>query len=87
MMFQEIVRKFCYDFCMKLLIFLYVLRYVALFAFTKAIFIIINLDYFERTISKTIRNYSKILLICVITYKFFDISFGFIEQVEILNTK
>jgi len=72
---------------MKLLIFLYLLRLGTLYAFTKVIFILINLEYFEKIYGNTIKKYTKIFFICLITYKLFDITFGFIEQVELLNTK
>jgi len=72
---------------MQLLIFLYLVRLITLIAFMKVIFILVNLDYTKRIYGKAIQKYLKIFFICLITYKFFDITFGFMEQVEHFNTK
>jgi hypothetical protein len=72
---------------MQLLIFLFLIRLVTLFAFMKVLFILVNLEYTKRIYGKAIQKYLKIFFICLITYKFFDITFGFMEQVELLNSK
>ena len=53
----------------------------------KVIFILVNLDYTKRIYGKAIQKYLKIFFICLIIYKFFDFTFGFMDQVELLNTK
>jgi hypothetical protein len=53
----------------------------------KVIFILVNLDYTKRIYGKVIQKYLKIFFICLVTYKFFDITFGFMEQVEHYNKK
>ena len=53
----------------------------------KVIFILVNLDYTKRIYGKVIQKYLKFFFICLISYKFFDITFGFMEQVELLKTK
>ena len=72
---------------MQLLIILFLIRLVTLFAFMKVLFILVNLEYTKRIYGKAIQKYLKIFFICLITYKFFDITFGFMEQVELLNSK
>jgi hypothetical protein len=72
---------------MQLLIILFLIRLVTLFAFMKVLFILVNLEYTKRIYGKAIQKYLKIFFICLATYKFFDITFGFMDQVELLNTK
>ena len=72
---------------MQLLIILFLIRLVTLFAFMKVLFILVNLEYTKRIYGKAIQKYLKFFFICLISYKFFDITFGFMEQVELLKTK
>ena len=70
----------------KLLIF-FTLKLIALFAFSRAIFLILKLDRFKELYGGSMRTILKYFFICLISYKCIEVSYGLIEQFELLNTK
>jgi len=70
----------------QLLIF-FTLKLIALFAFSRAIFLILKLDRFIELFGKPTQTLFKYFFICLISYKVIDVSYGLIEQFELLNTK
>ena len=62
-------------------------KFIALFAYAKIIFIILKLDRFIELFGKPTQTLLKYFFICLISYKVIEVSFGLIEQFELLNTK
>jgi len=62
-------------------------KFIALFAYAKIIFIILKLDRFIELFGKPTQTLLKYFFICLISYKVIEVSYGLIEQFELLNTK
>ena len=68
------------------LLIVFTLKLIALFAFSRAIFLILALDRFKELYGESLRTILKYLFICLISYKCIEVSFGLIEQFELLRT-
>ena len=61
-------------------------KLIALFAYAKVIFIILKLDRFIELFGKPTQTLLKYFFICLVSYKCIEVSFGMIEQFELLHT-
>jgi len=71
---------------MAQLIIAFTAKYIALFAYAKIMFIIIRLERFKELFGQSFQTFLKYLFICLISYKCIEVSFGLIEQFELLRT-
>ena len=65
----------------------FIAKLIALFAFAKVLFLIIKLDRFVELYGKSAQTFLKYFFICLISYKCIEVSYGLIEQFELLNIK
>jgi len=61
-------------------------KYIALFAYAKIIFIVLKLDRFKELFGQPLQTFLKFFFICLVSYKCIEVSFGMIEQFELLHT-
>ena len=62
-------------------------KFIALLTYAKIIFIILKLDRFKELFGQSTQTLLKYFFICLISYKCIEVSYGLIEQFELLNTK
>ena len=63
----------------------FIAKLIALFAFAKALFLIIKLNRFVELYGKSAQAFLKYFFICLISYKFIEITFDFLNRLNFIT--